>query len=455
MPSLPENALNGDNSKQIISQFLKNHTIAHLLRQSGANKQKGIPVAKTLQFIFSALFSGKSLHRCLDYDPDHLIKKDTVYRFLNLPSIDWTRFLLTLSQQVISKIIPLTSEDRRSVFIIDDSFYDRSRSRKTELLARVYDHARHIYGYGYRLLTLGWSDGNTFIPVNFCLMSSQDSSKRLVEAHDHCHTAAKDRRKLAVASAPDTTITLLEQAKQAGIQASHVLVDSWFSFPSFILRVSALGYHCVAMVKKSKKIYYEFERKRQSVKDIFAGCKKRRGRSRYLLSVIVSVSHKDGNSIPARLVFVRNRSNRNEYLVLLSTDMTMDEDDIIQTYGKRWAIEIFFKVAKSYLKIVKGCSSRNYDAITAHTSITCAQYIMLAELQRFQEDYRSIGDLFFATFDEIQDITYQEALFLILSAVLHAITEALTLSEEDQQKLVEAFLDSLPKPLSMRLASAA
>jgi hypothetical protein len=135
--------------------------------------------------------------------------------------------------------------------------------------------------------------------------------------------------------------------------------------------------------------------------------------------------------------------------------MTMDEDDIIQTYGKRWAIEVFFKVAKSYLKIVKGCSSRNYDAITAHTAITCAQYIMLAELQRFQQDYRSIGDLFFATFDELQDITYQEALFLILSAVLHAITEALILSEKEQQRLVEVFLDSLPKPLSMRLASVA
>lgn len=349
----------------------------------------------------------------------------------------------------------MTSENRRSVFIIDDSFYDRSRSRKTELLARVYDHARHIYGYGYRLLTLGWSDGNTFIPVNFCLMSSQNPSKRLVEAHEHAYAASKSRRELAIQSAPDATIALLEQAKHAGIQASHVLVDSWFSFPSFILRVSALGYHCVAMVKKSKKIYYEFEGKRQSVKDIFDSCKKRRGRSRYLLSVMVTVSQKDGSSIPARLVFIRNRSKRNDYLVLISTDMTMDEDDINQTYGKRGAIEVFFKVAKQYLEIVKGCSSRNYDAITAHAAITCAQYIMLAELQRFQEDSRSIEDLFFATFDEIQDITYQEALFLILSAVLHAITEVLTLSEEDQQKLVEVFIDSLPQALGMRLVSAA
>jgi hypothetical protein len=205
------------------------------------------------------------------------------------------------------------------------------------------------------------------------------------------------------------------------------------------------------MVKKSKKIYYEFEDKRQSVKDIFKACKKRRGRSRYLLSVSVIVSHKDGGSIPARLVFVRNRSNRKDYLVLLCTDMSMDEDDIIQTYGKRWAIEVFFKVAKSYLKIVKGCSSRSYDAITAHTAITCAQYIMLAELQRFQQDTRSIGDLFFDTFDELQDITYQESLILILSALIHAITDALILPDEQRQILVDTFINTIPPILAHRL----
>ncbi|MDA3833110.1 MAG: transposase, partial [Spirochaetales bacterium] len=149
-----------------------------MLKASGAYKQKGIPIAATIQVVFSALFTGKSLFRSLNHYPDQLIKKDTVYRFLQLPAIDWNRFLYSLSKRVIDKIVPLTSESRRSVFIIDDSFYDRSRSRKTELLTKVYDHARHIYGYGYRLLTLGWSDGNSFIPVNFCLMSSQDTAKQ-------------------------------------------------------------------------------------------------------------------------------------------------------------------------------------------------------------------------------------------------------------------------------------
>ena len=57
--------------------------------------------------------------------------------------------------------------------------------------------------------------------------------------------------------------------------------------------------------------------------------KKRRGRSRYLLSVMVDVI-KDGESIPAKVVYIRNRNKRKEYICLISTDTTLDEDEIIR-----------------------------------------------------------------------------------------------------------------------------
>lgn len=102
------------------------------------------------------------------------------------------------------------------------------------------------------------------------------------------------------------------------------------------------------MAKKSSKVHYAFNGKKQSVKDIYKSCKKRRGRSRYLLSVEIEVK-KDNQSIPARLVFVRNRNNRKDWLVLISTDMSLNEDEIIQTYGKRWDIEVFSKYASLIL----------------------------------------------------------------------------------------------------------
>jgi len=142
-------------------------------------------------------------------------------------------------------------------------------------------------------------------------------------------------------------------------------------------------------------------------------------------------------------------------LVLLSTDIEMDEDEIIQIYGKRWAVEVFFKVAKSYLRVVKGCSSLSFDTITAHTAIVFAQYMMLSEQQRLSVDNRSIGDLFFFTVDELRDLAFDQALVLILSAIFHAVTESYELSDKEKDILVQAFLSSIPAPLVNRLEFAA
>lgn len=39
-------------------------------------------------------------------------------------------------------------------------------------------------------------------------------------------------------------------------------------------------------------------------------------------------------------------NKRNEYLCLISTEVSLSEEEIIRIYGKRWDIEVFFKVCK-------------------------------------------------------------------------------------------------------------
>ena len=53
---------------------------------------------------------------------------------------------------------------------------------------------------------------------------------------------------------------------------------------------------------------------------------------------------KAGERIPAKLVFVRNKSKRKDWLVLVSTDTAISEEEIIRIYGKRWDIEVFFQI---------------------------------------------------------------------------------------------------------------
>ena len=186
-------------------------------------------------------------------------------------------------------------------------------------------------------------------------------------------------------------LEMLRSAIAAGIHAQYVLFDSWFSAPATILKIVEEKLHVITMVKRTSKVHYRYEGKKLSVKEIYRKNQKRRGRSRYLLSVEVEILGSDGALLPVRLVYVRKRGKKKEYLVLLSTDMSLPEEEIIRIYGKRWQIEIFFKVCKSYLRLTKECHSTSYDSMVAWNAVVMSRYMMLALDKRLEEAPRSFG----------------------------------------------------------------
>jgi IS4 transposase len=192
------------------------------------------------------------------------------------------------------------------------------------------------------------------------------------------------------------------------------------------------------------------------VTKIYSRNRKRRGRSKYLLSVEVELCDRDRTeSIPARLVYVRKRGNRKEYLVLISTDRTLPEDEIIRIYSKRWDIEVFFKVCKSLLRLSKECRALSYDAMTAWIAIVFTRYMMLALENRIQKDDRSLGELFFYNCAELSDITKMEALRLLMEVFLEVAAEKYLLADNEIESLFEAFITVLPAPLRNSLLQCA
>jgi len=220
---------------------------------------------------------------------------------------------------------------------VDDTLYERKRSLKVELLSHVYDHCRNIFTLGFRLLTLGWCDGNTFVPVDTQPLTSGDENKRLQQSKKvDKRTCGFKQRLMAQTKAPLVMLNMLRAAIAAGINAKYVLCDSWFSAPVTILKIVAEKLHVITMVKKTEKVYYRYKGEMLSVKDIYHRNLRRRGRSRYLLSVEAEIIREDEIVLPVRLVYVRKRGKRKEYLVLLSTDMSLSEEESIRIYGRRY-----------------------------------------------------------------------------------------------------------------------
>ena len=434
-------------SKEIssrIAHFFSRFHIGNILKQCNAYKEQGVPTLAVMMYLFQLVFRNRSMYIDMRTGGTGAFGKDTVYRFRNSIRFNWTRFTTLLSAAVIRNAIdPLTSDDRKSAFIIDDSLFERGRSSKVELLARVFDHAHHRYAKGFRMLTLGWSDGASFIPVNSCLLSTENPANRLVEASDvDKRSYGSWIRKLAQSKATDVVPTLISLAQDAGIRAKYVLFDSWFTSPKMVAALKGLGLDTVAMVKKSDKFLFRFNGEMLSDKAIYQRSKKRRGRAKYLLSAVVDIRSGD-ETIPARLVFVRNRNKKSDYLVLLSTDLTLTEREVIQLYGKRWDIEVFFKTCKSVLNLTTECRSMSYDAMCAQTALVFTRYIFLAVAIREDKDGRSIGPLFCLICDEIADITFSTAMEKLQQFLENIMSKFSGLGTE-LQKVLAALAVDLP-----------
>ncbi len=100
---------------------------------------------------------------------------------------------------------------------------------------------------------------------------------------------------------------------------------------------------------------------------------------------------------------VRNRNKKRQWLAIISTDTSLANEKIVRIYGKRWDIEVFFKMMKHYLNLERETQLRDYDGMVAHITIAMSRYIFLSFEQRNHEDPRTLGSLFFACSDDELD----------------------------------------------------
>lgn len=295
------------------------------------------------------------------------------------------------------------------------------------------------------MLTMCWSDGVSCLPIDFALLSSSNAKSRVQHIRKVLdkRTCGYRRRVEAMEKTTAHLESMVKRALSAGIKAKYVLMDSWFGMPATITKLAS-HLDVICMVKKTPKVHYRYGNQRLDLMNIYKRLKKRRGRAKIKASVVVTFT--DGT--PAKLVFVRD-SRKTDWLALLSTDTSLADDKIVQTYGKRWDIEVFFKMTKQHLKLAKEIHSRDYDALIAHTSIVFMRYMFLAYQQRTSTDHRTYGELFYACCDEIKDISFMEALYRLLALALASIRKMDTFCEKTVQSFFDAIIDTALECVNM------
>lgn len=421
-----------------IDDFFSRFNIASTLHRCGIRKCRGHSVRSLMKTIFTLPFIGKNFFRGIVINQEVPFGKDAAYELLKGCTFNWRRLLLLLSARLYGFFNRLTDETRESVLIVDDSPYDRSRSKMVELLSRVWDHSRGRFLKGFRMLTVCWSDGASCLPMDFALLSSADAKKRLCESHKSMdkRCCAWKRRKEATVKATENLESMVKRILNAGVQADYLLMDSWFTMPATVTALTEY-IDVIGMVKKTPKIHYAYNGHDMDLMAIYSKLKKRRGRAKILASTIVKL--KDGPRV--KLVFVRDRRKK-DWLALMCTDLELADKDIVRIYGKRWDIEVFFKMAKQHLKLTKEIQCRDYDALIAHTSIVFMRYMFLAYQCRIETDHRTFGELFYACCEEMADISFIEALYRILTLAGQRLRETGSYCEKTASAIFDTIIET-------------
>lgn len=433
-----------------ISSFIGNYQIGTLLNKSGIRKLRGVSPLKLFSIIFILPFEGNNFYRGIVTNAGLPFKKNAAYDLLKNPRHNWRKFMLSLAVQGTKFFSLLTSDTREKVLIFDDSTYDRSRSKVVELLAWIFDHNSGKSLKGFKMLTLGWSDGSSFLPLDFILCSSAKEAKRvqgIVKDLDK-RTCGYKRRMEAITKSTEHLETMVKRVLGLGIKANYILMDSWFCWPTILAK---LGSHLpvICMAKNMPKVFYRHQDQWVTLGKLYTKIRKRPGKARILASVVVETKQKQ----KVKIVFVRHRHKR-DWLAILSTKIDLAADEIVRIYGKRWDIEVFFKMMKHHLNLEKETQLRDYDGIVGHTTIVMARYIFLAMEQRCHDDQKTIGGLFFACSDEIKDLSLIEALQRLLALALDKVRASGEVLEGTVIAMIDAIMGAAIKFIqtSKRLA---
>lgn len=415
---------NSDSLSSTFSNVLKEFKLTKIAKELRLSKCKGIDSDNLFQILFLLPFIGVLNIRALllsGYSPELIAKKDAFYTFMNNHKINWRKIVLLFAIQFI-RITKKKSVDNDvnvknktpKCLIIDDTLLGKS-GKKIEHIGKVFDHCSHTYLLGIKLLTMGFWDGKSFLPIDFSIHNEPGKNQnRGLKPKELKEQFSKQRNQescgaLRVSEVPeskiDMAIVMIKEAVKNGFIPEYVLTDSWFITDDFIKQIRDIKkietekIDVIGIMKTNRIISLNGKNfKADLIPEIKQKLiqKNRKFKCSYIPLIV------DYKGTELKVFFVK-MNGQNSWKMLITTDKTLSFTIAMKYYQIRWSIEVFFKEAKQNLYLGK-CQSNDFDAHIASVSICFMNYMLLALAKRF-ESYETLGQAFKALKDDILEDT--------------------------------------------------
>jgi hypothetical protein len=390
--------------------------------------------------------------------------KDVFYRLKNNEMIPWRSLHYRVTLQLIGLAKSRSSEETTGLkcLIADDTDLPKT-GRCIELIGRIWSHVSNGSILGFKGLFLGYHDGKSFFGLDFSLHGEKGKNekkpygltpKQLKDRSSKRRSNLADgakRKSEYFQKKTDNLLSMIRTAISKGIRFDYLLVDSWFvcdELISFVLG-RKIKCHLLGMAKMGRT-RYDFNGQSYTAKELVEKMKrnKKTKRSR-LLNVWYSIAdvYYKGNYV--RLFFCKT-THRGNWNVLLTTNTDLEFEEAYRIYSIRWAVEIFFKEAKNYLRLGKS-QSQDFDAQIADTTICLMQYNILSLAKRLL-DYESMGELFKKAGTETLELTVVEKIWGYLLELIALIADIFEIDMEEILNKIADGNQSITKIIKMKAA---
>ncbi|MBL4861400.1 MAG: transposase [Crocinitomicaceae bacterium] len=421
---------------QMINGLLKGFNLNYINSIFSKTQDRGIDLSKVFQVLFVIRFLDiKNVRQLMStgYSKEIAHQKDVYYGFLNNAKIDWRRIVTLFIKQSISLIekkSEIKENDRPGCIIVDDSTMPKS-GKSIEFIGKVFDHCSHTYQLGMKLLTIGYSDGINFLPLDFSIhnesgkkgnrglrkkdLEAQFTKERPEDSPGHQRVLDVSRDKI------ETSISMIINATKKVVNAKYVLADSWFICEKFIREIQKIKpkggshLHVIGLMKTNRIITIGKQKmKANNVPEIKQKHIKYSSKMKcHYISFIIEYK-----GLPMRAFWIRMKGQAS-WKLLICTDQNLSFIKAMKYYQIRWSIEVFFKECKQNLHL-NSCQSKSFDAYIAHISITFMNYAILSLRKRF-EDYETLGILFREVQRELIEMTLIEKIWKFMIEIFNVL----------------------------------
>ena len=429
---------NEEQKNDFVLQYLKPLLHSGLGKILKGIKSKGFSPMAIIGFLALLPFLGLTTIGSIWSSPYACLmnaKKDVLYRLKNNGYIPWRKLLYS----IIRRFLKLTTQSDGSIDISPKKprclIFDDSDLKKTgtsiEGVSKIWSHVQHGHVLGFKLLTLGFFDGISFVAIDFSLHREQ--GKRLINrfglklkelkkqfVKKRLKEQAGQQRYLELDEQKTQTIQkmIIQAIKELRTKVDFVLCDSWFFSESLLRIVLKKGMDLVCGVKMGK-ITFVYGGKSYSPKALVQVTIRESKYSKKLKAhyISLSVSYK---GVPFRLFFVRYGQQK-KWRIIINTNPRMSFIQTMEVYQIRWSIEVFFKEMKQYLGLEK-CQSRDFDAHIAHVTLAIILHTALT-LKKRVDAHQTMGQIFREVKSDMLEMTIAQRLWKLFVNIIRKLTD--------------------------------